>query len=245
MTSKKIGNQSLCLASKRKILTMYGIRVRSSTQKKTLFLAKEKKSSSHIQKRNFNIETFLDSITLTQGLIGTGFLGATVFALANVQVAKTEEMLVKTGLGLSKMAISKITMRLPFQIVNIISLFPESYSFELKAMTIEKIEFQLPGVFAIGPQNDEESLRLYAQFLAGDKEKMTSIILGILEGETRFLAAGMTIEEIFNKRDQFKEKIVSSVGEELQKFGLKVIILIKFIDSKYELDLECKYKRTC
>lgn len=169
------------------------------------------------QKRKIVTETILASVK-TIGTLGAMWCGY------NTHVAATNERLVKTGLFLERkgMQISGFTVRLPFQIVKTIPLMPVNYSFELKAMTIEKIEFQLPGVFTIGPDSDPESLKKYAQFLSGDEKQREGIILGILEGETRFLAAGMTIEEIFNKRDQFKQGIITSVEEELKKFGLKI-----------------------
>ena len=44
----------------------------------------------------------------------------------------------------------------------------------------------------------------------------------MIEGETRVLAANMSIEDIFKSRQEFKNHIVSSVSDELSKLGLTI-----------------------
>ncbi len=44
----------------------------------------------------------------------------------------------------------------------------------------------------------------------------------MIEGETRVLAASMSIEEIFKGRTNFKTKIIDMVQEELSKLGLAI-----------------------
>ena len=43
---------------------------------------------------------------------------------------------------------------------------------------------------------------------------------GIIEGETRVLAAELTMEEIFRGTKSFKEKVFTQVQQELNQFGL-------------------------
>ena len=45
---------------------------------------------------------------------------------------------------------------------------------------------------------------------------------GIIEGETRVIISGMTMEEIFKERQVFKTKIIENVQSELDQFGLKM-----------------------
>jgi flotillin len=88
-------------------------------------------------------------------------------------------------------------------------------------MTVEKLQFSLPAVFTIGPDNNLEALKKYALLLSGDadgaqKTKGTThsaprhhvqdIVKGIIEGETRVIVSGMTMEEIFKERQVFKGK---------------------------------------
>ncbi len=52
--------------------------------------------------------------------------------------------------------------------------------------------------------------------------QVSNIIKGMIEGETRVLAANMSIEDIFKGRTTFKEEIVKNVQEELSKLGFTI-----------------------
>ena len=62
-------------------------------------------------------------------------------------------------------------------------------------MTIEKLEFLLPAVFTIGPEDNELSLKRYAKLLANavdtSENNVEELVRGIVEGETRVITAGM------------------------------------------------------
>lgn len=90
-------------------------------------------------------------------------------------------------------------------------------------MTIEKLQFSLPAVFTIGPDNEQGALRKYALLLSGctdeadptQKKDLNSkakqnhvqdIVRGIIEGETRVIVSSMSMEEIFKERQIFKTK---------------------------------------
>jgi flotillin len=77
----------------------------------------------------------------------------------------------------------------------------------------------LPVVFTIGPKDEPLALEIYARLLT-DQQNLQDMVMGILEGETRAVAASMAIEEIFSKRKLFKEMIVSNIGAELAVFGM-------------------------
>jgi flotillin len=88
-------------------------------------------------------------------------------------------------------------------------------------MTIEKLQFSLPAVFTIGPDNNLQALKKYALLLSGDvdgvrktrktanttpRNHVQDIVKGIIEGETRVIVSSMTMEEIFKERLVFKQK---------------------------------------
>ena len=90
-------------------------------------------------------------------------------------------------------------------------------------MTVEKLQFSLPAVFTIGPENETRALRKYALLLSGSsnmsdfhkksdvidparKDHVQDIVTGIIEGETRVIVSSMSMEEIFKERQVFKEK---------------------------------------
>lgn len=91
-------------------------------------------------------------------------------------------------------------------------------------MTVEKLQFALPAVFTIGPDNNLDALRRFALLLSGDpeghdhtakgKEQASSpmkrshvqdIVKGVIEGETRVIVSSMTMEDIFKGRQKFKK----------------------------------------
>ena len=110
----------------------------------------------------------------------------------------------------------------------------------LHAMTMEKLQFSLPAVFTIGPEDKEESLIKYATLLTGTHDRATAtgaamvaptgrshvqdIVKGIIEGETRVIVSGMTMEEIFKERQVFKHKVIQNVQSELDQFGLRMYV---------------------
>ncbi|KAJ3214600.1 hypothetical protein HDU67_001465 [Dinochytrium kinnereticum] len=139
-------------------------------------------------------------------------------------VAKPSEYLVIRGFGIHDTHICSKFFVMPGQRVSRLNMAPINYTLSLQAMSHEKLEFELPAVFTIGPKDDGESLRRYARFLAetaGSKPtSLEELIRGVIEGEMRVIAASLTIEEIFKDRKSVKEGIMSNVQKELDQFGL-------------------------
>jgi len=147
-------------------------------------------------------------------------------------VAKPNQYLAVTGNGFQNdIGIYKSYLKKPFQLVTPIDVTTKNYEFDLHAMTNEKMEFLLPVVFTIGPNIDagnyeftKTELKKYAMLLNSitTSNQFEHLIKGILEGETRYISASMTIEDIFRNRAVFKQNIVEKVQAELHKFGLNV-----------------------
>ncbi|KAL7182850.1 hypothetical protein ACSBR1_041509 [Camellia fascicularis] len=93
-------------------------------------------------------------------------------------------------------------------------------------MSAEKLPFILPAVFTIGPRVDcEESMLKYAKHISPhDKlsNHVTELVQGVIEGETRVLAASMTMEQIFKGTKEFKKEVFDKVQLELDQFGLHI-----------------------
>ncbi|KAL2632566.1 hypothetical protein R1flu_004045 [Riccia fluitans] len=113
----------------------------------------------------------------------------------------------------------------PFQKSWTIDISPMNYTFDVQAMSLEKLPFSLPAVFTIGPRDEEESLLKFAKLIASHNmtsEHVSDLLKGIIEGETRVLAAGMTMEEIFKGAEHFKMEVFNKVQTELDQFGLHI-----------------------
>ena len=73
----------------------------------------------------------------------------------------------------------------------------------------------------MGPEDTPEMLKKYARVgLTNDKKNLDELVLGIVEGETRLIAASLTMEEIFKDRKLFKETVTTHISGELAHFGI-------------------------
>lgn len=113
-----------------------------------------------------------------------------------------------TGSGIEDVQITKKAFVWPFQRSSVISISPFDFEISLQAMTIEKLQFSLPAVFTIGPDDSPAALKKYAMLLTGNADgtaagksktltqtgraHVQTIVKGIIEGETRVIVSGMT-----------------------------------------------------
>ena len=155
-------------------------------------------------------------------------------------ISEANEYLVVTGAHIDDVRVVKKALVLPWQKVARICVTPMDFPLNLQAMSIEKLQFALPAVFTIGPENKPDALKKYALLLSGAAEGLKNkapsskggviiptqrthvqeIVKGIIEGETRVIVSSMTMEEIFKERQVFKQKVIESVQKELDQFGL-------------------------
>ncbi|PIA46318.1 hypothetical protein AQUCO_01500081v1 [Aquilegia coerulea] len=140
------------------------------------------------------------------------------------KVAKPTEYLVITGYNIKDIKLKKKGWILPGQSWTKFDVSPVNYTFEVHAMSAEKLPFLLPAVFTIGPNVDnEESLQRYAKLLSPhdrESQDVKELVQGIIEGETRVLAASMTMEDVFKGTKEFKQEVFEKVQLELNQFGL-------------------------
>ncbi|KAK6793209.1 hypothetical protein RDI58_006662 [Solanum bulbocastanum] len=141
-------------------------------------------------------------------------------------VAKPSEFLVITGRGIDELKIAKKALVLPFQKCTRIDVSPVNYTFEVNAMSTEKLCFLLPAVFTIGPRaDDHNSLVKYARLLSRHQRNshdVKELVQGIIEGETRVLAASLSMEDVFKGTKDFKREVFGKVQVELNQFGLLI-----------------------
>ncbi|GAB2233540.1 hypothetical protein Drorol1_Dr00002765 [Drosera rotundifolia] len=142
------------------------------------------------------------------------------------RVAGASEYLVITGLTIKDIKLAKKAWILPGQKCSRFDISPVNYTFQVHAMSAEKLPFILPAVFTIGPRaGNMESLQKYAKLISPhDKlsKHVNELVQGVIEGETRVLAASMTMEEIFRGTKAFKEEVFEKVQLELDQFGLVI-----------------------
>ena len=167
-------------------------------------------------------KTLYDKEIIGFGLVSVGLIG-TGLILTRYKTSKSNEWLVRTGLGIKDIQIGKKYVKWPFQNIDVINMSPASYKFSVNAMSKEKMEFNFPAIFTIGPRNDNESLIRYSRYLLNQENEQTNnLIRGIIEGETRTMSANLSIEEIFAGRVGFKKDIVGNVQNQLEQYGLEI-----------------------
>ncbi|KAJ3394165.1 hypothetical protein HDU84_009485 [Entophlyctis sp. JEL0112] len=142
--------------------------------------------------------------------------------------AHPDQYLAVTGSGISDILIAKSHFKWPNQEVAVFSIEPITYEIDIEAMSQEKLAFCLPAVFTISVDaSNTDTLKAYARKFVGSDPKSTTqrmmtLIKGIAEGETRVLAASISIEELFQSRKAFQENVSGHIGGELAKYGLKL-----------------------
>jgi len=175
--------------------------------------------------------SYLDGKKIIQGTIFTGLCtglctGIGYFLKYRFKVSKADQFLVRTGLGIKDMLISKKGIQYPFQKYEFIDMKPLTYEFDLHNMSSEKVEFKLPVVFTVAPINpndDINSFKNYARRMSSlSQDEISEVISGMVEGEARGLTAKMTIEQMFSEKDTFKEVVVDKIDADLRQFGLRV-----------------------
>uniref|UniRef100_A0A803L5Y8 Flotillin-like n=1 Tax=Chenopodium quinoa TaxID=63459 RepID=A0A803L5Y8_CHEQI len=150
------------------------------------------------------------------------------------RVAGPSEYLAITGWKIQDIKLAKKALILPGQRFVRVNVPPVNYTFEVQAMSAEKLPFLLPAVFTIGPRVDsDDSLVLYAKLMAPHdmcSKHVNELVQGIIEGETRVLAASMTMEEIFRGTKEFKKEV-------FDKEEVKVKSEVKIYENQKEADV--------
>jgi len=152
--------------------------------------------------------------------------GIAAFGLTRYKVASPHQYLIKTGIGIRDMQVSKNAILWPLQKLSIVDMRPHNYNFELHNMSREKVEFRLPINFTIGPidpiENPSGFLCFGRRMNEMEPETVNKTILGVVEGETRGLTSVLTIEEMFNAKDRFRNEVVEKIQCHLEPLGLKI-----------------------
>jgi len=152
--------------------------------------------------------------------IGFG-LGASIFS--RYKVARPSEFLVRTGLGIDGLSITKKGVHWPGQKAMFVNIAPRTFSVGISALSKERIPFLMPSIWTIGPKSDIPSLSKYTTLLMDKGDHgLEEIVKGIVQGETRVLTANMKLDDLFSNREGFKVDIEKKINDIVDVLGLKV-----------------------
>ena len=158
---------------------------------------------------------------IKKAIIGAGIIGGTFALFSRYKTSRSNEWLVKTGLLVDDLMIGKKFFQLPFQNIQKIVVTPTNYNLNINSMSKEKMEFQFPVVFTLGPKLDNDALSKYAKLMLNLDDQET-VIRSIIEGSARSLAANLSIEDIFTARTEFKNNIIEHVQPQLDQYGIAI-----------------------
>jgi hypothetical protein len=100
----------------------------------------------------------LSSSTITGGITATVVTAAGAFLATRFKVAKPGEYLVRTGIFINGITVDMKAFHLPYQTLARINMEPITYHCLIEeAMSQERISFNMPTVFTVGPKDDVEA----------------------------------------------------------------------------------------
>lgn len=162
------------------------------------------------------------------------------------RVAKPSEYLVRTGLFIDAnmgMSVSRKCLLIPGQNMKRVRMTPRNLNFTLKCLSQQYLPFKMPVTYTVTPFDpvvtqpfyekdskgemvEVESQDLFKRYVQKmdhlDQEHFDTTILGVIHGETRVLAARMSIDAINDDRDAFRDEVVNRVQQILMPYGVKV-----------------------
>jgi len=162
----------------------------------------------------------------TYAITGTTLAAAGLagFAMYRYKVCHPHEYLVRSGLGIKNVLVTKQGFQWPFQKFNMISMRPRTYEFNLHNMSNEMLEFMLPcaaTICPIDPQKDMTGFVRYANYMnESTDEELIKTITSIIKGEVRSLTTTLTANELFTTKEKFKNDVAIKIDKDLNQFGL-------------------------
>lgn len=202
--------------------------------------------ASHVRslvQKSFNTRRNISSLLIPGVVSATLTALPAAWASLNYMICKPNQYLVKTGVGIRDIEVSKSSVRWPFQNAQMIDVNPTTYAFRLHNMSKGKVEFMLPIVMTVGPslpEKDPEAFGRYCKLLQDmTRSEIEATVRGIIEGETRGLTAQLTVEEMFNGKDKFRETVIEKLAPDLAELG--VVIYNANIQEMRDYDDKNKY----
>ena len=176
----------------------------------------------HDNSRDQNENKFGKAVFATA--IGLAGAGALAYLASRYRVANPTEYIVRTGIGIRDIAISKQAIQFPLQTCRTLSMEPRPYSVEIDAMSKQRIPFKMPSTWTIGPDPERENLLKFARLLINkDENELQKVIEGVIHGQARILTANMELDAVFQDQEAFKKKITSVINQIIRdEFGLKI-----------------------
>jgi len=155
----------------------------------------------------------------TCAFIGAGAMIA--FVAKRFVIAAPTEVVVKTGLGIIGVNVSKKSLQLPLQRSFIVSMMPRTVHLSIAAKTKDFMPFNLPVEIVIRP--DSTNLTTYVSRLAAMTDvNLRQLVVSSVEGIVRVQTGVLSLDEVFQDREAFKKVVEHHIQEVVSKYGIEV-----------------------
>jgi flotillin len=161
-------------------------------------------------------------LLLVAGALVVGGIG--FWISRRVVISSPSQFVVKTGLAISDLTISRTAVQWPFQKAALMSVAPRTVFVQVDSMSRGRIPFKLPIVLTIAPKfDDHASLTKFARLMLekGD-EGLEKTVAGIVQGESRMLTANLELDQLFQDREKFRDLVVNKVQEVINPLGVHI-----------------------
>jgi uncharacterized membrane protein YqiK len=142
------------------------------------------------------------------------------------KVAETSEVIVKTGLGVKDIDISKKTMQWPMQKARHVDLNPRTFTHDFSAMSKEASSFRIPITFTVSPcspEQDVDGFLVYVRNVVNMNDKQIErIVATVAHGYVRELCQQRTMKDLVEGRLGFKDNLMEYSRSGLHQFGLSI-----------------------
>lgn len=158
----------------------------------------------------------------------TGFFELMHLLKLNYYVSAPQSYIIKTGLGINDMEISKSTLKLPFQKVTHINTNPYNVELDAIVTTSDLYPIKIPAFFTIGINantNDERLTKINIQkyvsfYVKNDAHTKKTILKNMIESAIIEQMNKYKLIDIVINRNEIISSIVYTLNENLNIYGL-------------------------
>ncbi|GBG86138.1 hypothetical protein CBR_g41042 [Chara braunii] len=144
------------------------------------------------------------------------------------RIADASQFYVLTGAGIDDVKVYEDGAAIvlpPFRKSIAVQRRPQTFTMDIKAMSLEKLEFVGTAMCTVGPWDTfkgiEKYTKLFGTAMEDNPDFLRSIVHGILEGEIRAMSASLTMDQIHSEWSiNMGNKAAECLKEDLHSMGL-------------------------
>jgi len=174
------------------------------------------------------VDKFGDTDLQTPMIIGGSAVAIGVgFLVSRYRVCSAEQMMVRTGLGIKGMSVSKSGIVLPLvQKHSMVPMTPIVTNLAVNCLSNERIPFVLPVSITAVPMHPDEDNEGFMTFCRHfndlSYEEIRGTIRDMVEGDIRLETSKMPVTSMLEDKDKLHRHLKTPIQEALRQIGLAV-----------------------